>query len=101
MQVEWTHAAMVLGGVMLGIIIGFVCLTGLPINHEFSLADLVSDPEEAHVHGFGALLFDGIVGNASGCGIVSYNWSGILGMAKFFESDAFGDGVLAIDKEAC
>lgn len=83
-----------------GIIAQIQCTWG-PINMELALADAVFDPEESHVHGFGALLFDGVVGNAVGCGIVGGERSGTLFVAKFFKGDSFRDSLLAIEKESC
>ena len=39
-------------------------LAGFPMDSELALLDSVVDPEEAHVHCFGALDLDCVVGNA-------------------------------------
>jgi hypothetical protein len=52
---------------------------------ELALADVVMNPVEAHIDGFGVFLFDGVIGeDASGGAVVSYNGCGRLGMAEFF-----------------
>ena len=55
---------------------------------------------EAHVHGFGALLFDSVVEDAFAGGVVSSNWSGWLFVAKFDEGLADGATCLGVVEAA-
>ena len=91
---------MVFCRVMLGKVISPIAAAAFPIDNKLSLADAVTDPIKAHVHGFGLLLFYTIVGNAGGSGVVGYHWCWWLWVAKFLESDAFGDGFLAVMEQA-
>jgi len=52
-------------------VIGPIADTRLPKNVELALSHLVEYPIKAHVNGFGALLFNGVIGNAAGCAVVS------------------------------
>ena len=56
-----------------------------PMDEEMALADAVSDPIEAHVHGFGSSLFDGVVADAGGAGVVGLDGSGWLWVMHVFE----------------
>jgi len=64
-----------------------------------ALLDTIADPEEAHVHSFGPLLFDGVVGDAGSGGVVGGDGGWSLRVSKLFEGDSFRDGVLSIDEE--
>jgi hypothetical protein len=59
--------------------------SGFPINDELVLRDVVAYPVEAHVHVVGLALFEGIVCNARGSGVVGFDWHGWLGVSKFFK----------------
>ena len=47
--------------VMFCVIVGHIGYAWLPVDEELAAAGAVADPVEAHVYGFGALLFDGII----------------------------------------
>lgn len=81
---------------MFGKIIGFVQGAGFPINMELALADAVANPVEAHINGFGAFLFDSVVGNASCSTVVCYNGCGRLRMTEFLQADSKGARIFAI-----
>ena len=53
--------------VMFCVIVGKVGYAWLPVDKELAAAGAVADPVEAHVDGFGALLFDGVICK-SNCG---------------------------------
>jgi hypothetical protein len=55
---------------MLGEVVGLIGFTWLPVDDELALVNSVADPIETHVHGFGAALFDRIVGDAFGAFVV-------------------------------
>ena len=81
---------------MLCEVVGSICDAAAPVNDELALRNAVTNPVEAHIHRFGSLLLDGVVGNAGGSAIVGDDGGGRLGMAKFFERDALGYGFLAV-----
>ena len=47
--------------VMFCVIVGQIGYAWLPVDEELAAAGVVPDPVEAHVNGFGALLFDGVI----------------------------------------
>ena len=57
MEVEGPHGSVVGGGMVFGEVICEVAFTFAPINLELILSHSVSYPIEAHVNGFGPLLF--------------------------------------------
>ena len=61
---------MMAGRVMYGEIISKVDGTFAPVNVKLTLADTIANPVKSHVDGFGAALFDGVVGDAAGGAIV-------------------------------
>ena len=79
-----------------GNIIGKVGFSGFPMDIELALSYTVPDPVETHVDGAGAVLLDGVVGDAASGGIVSLDWCGRLGVAHVgkstTEDDTFFDG---------
>ena len=81
---------------MLGEVVGKVFAAFAPVDDELSLADAVLDPEVAHVHCFGALVLDCIVGNAYGAAVVDLEWRWWLRMAKSNEDLSEDDCVFGI-----
>ena len=69
-----------------------------PIQEEFILAFLILDPIEAHVNIFGAFLFNGVIGETFGSGVVVANRSWWVGMPQFSQGCTDGDGPFPIDK---
>jgi hypothetical protein len=51
-----------------------------------------------HIHGFGAVLFDHVIGESCGSGIFGLHWFWWLRMAYFVEGDAERDGFLPIEE---
>jgi hypothetical protein len=70
--------------VMLAKVIAQICFSWCPIDAELALFGAVFYPIEMHVHCSGALLFDCVIDNAAGCGIINLYWCGVLFVAKFF-----------------
>ncbi len=66
----WPHSAVVGSRVMLGVIIGKIVCSGPPVDQELPLAGPVLDPVESHVDGLGSFLFDGVVGESLGSGVI-------------------------------
>ena len=56
---------------------------------------------ERHVDGFGALLFDTVIGNASCGAVAGLDWRRWLWMPEFFETSAQGEGFFATVEEGC
>ena len=77
-QVDWAHCAVVLGRVVLGVVVSEIIRSGLPENLELVLADAISHPVEAHIHGFGSFLFDCVIDDAVGTRVVGLNGCGRL-----------------------
>ena len=57
----------------------------LPMNCKLPLLGSITEPVEAHVYGFGSLLFDGVIDDAFSTGIVSLDGCGGLLVAKEFK----------------
>ena len=67
---------------MFGEVISIV-VAALPVDDELALTDAVADPVVAHVDGYGAALFDCVIGDAGCCAVVDFDMRGELGMAHF------------------
>ncbi len=68
---------------VLGEVIGIVVETTAPVDDELAVGDAVFNPVETHVDGFGAALFDGIVGNSGGASIIGLDGGGRLRVTHF------------------
>jgi hypothetical protein len=68
-------------GVMFGVVIGQIFTARAPVDAEVVLSDSAFDPVKAHVHGLGSFLFDSVVGETCGGGIVCLKWSRRLWVA--------------------
>jgi hypothetical protein len=86
--------------VVFGEVIGKVGFAGLPMDAEVALADMVADPIETHVDCFRSALFDGIIDDAMGTGVIDLDGCWRLRPIHFFEGDAKRTGVLGVVK-AC
>ena len=51
---------------MFCVVVFEVFRAGSPADEELFLSDAILDPIKTHVHGFGAFLFDRVVGEAGG-----------------------------------
>ena len=84
---------------MLGVVIRQVALPSFPVDCELSLTGAILDPVESHIHCFGSLHFDVVVGESFGCGVVGDNGGRLsLWMSHFFEDCPNVCGFLAVDK---
>ena len=90
------HEAVVRWTVMLGEVVGQVVASSSPVDDELALADMIFDPVESHVDGFGAALFDRVVLAMAGV-VISYG-GGLVRMPHVFESGAEHDAVFAVEK---
>ena len=67
-----------------------------PMDKEMALADAIPHPIKAHIHGFGPSLFDGIIADAGGAGVVGLDGSGWLWVLHVFEDGSEHGGFLRI-----
>ena len=82
---------MVRQGVMLRVVVGEVQSPGAPIDKELTKFRTILEPVMVHVDGFGAFLFDRVVGESCAGGVVGLDGRGRLRMTKFFEGGADWD----------
>ena len=61
---------------MFGEVICPIQMALVPKNVKLPLPHMVANPIEMHVNGFGAFLFDGIIGDARGCAVVGLDGVG-------------------------
>ncbi len=54
------------------------------MDEELAFVDAVANPIEAHVDGFGAALFDSVVGDTSSACVVGSHWGGWLWRAQYY-----------------
>ena len=73
---------------MFGEIIDEIVGAAAPVDQELALVYAVLDLVKAHVDSLGAALFDSVIGDAGGTGIVRLNGSCWLWMSHFCESSA-------------
>ena len=81
---------MVQGGIMIYTVVGQVLVSWCPVVAKVFLGVAASEPPEAHVHGFENLVHHGLVGDASGVGVVTLDGRGGLRPAHFHESVSEG-----------
>ena len=84
---------------VLGEVVGQIVGAAAPVDEELAFGDAVFDPVEAHVDGFGAALFDSVIGNAGGAGVIGLDGSGWLGMPHFVECGAEPDPIFCVVEE--
>ena len=62
-----------------------------PFHNGVFVFDLIKDPEVTHFHLFGALLFDGLVGNANSGSVVNVdrNWGHLWSRASRIATNSF------------
>ena len=75
---------------MLGTVVIQVLDSWCPVEAEVFLGVAASDPPEAHIHGLEHFVHHGLVGDASGGGVVALNGRGGLRPAHFDESVSQG-----------
>ena len=91
---------MVQGGMMLCTVVGEILVSWCPVVAEVFLGVAASEPPEAHVHGLDHFFHHGLVGDASGGGVVALNGRGGLRPYHFHESVYEGYHGFGADKEA-
>ena len=85
---------------VLGEVVGLVQTAFLPVDVELTLADAVADPVKPHVDGFGALLFDRVIGDAGGGAVVGLDGRRWLWVTEFFEGGADGARFFAVVEQS-
>ena len=65
-KISGTHETVMGRRMVFGEVIGQIVFSTGPVDEEFAFADTIFDPVKTHVDGFGAPLFDGVVGDAGG-----------------------------------
>jgi hypothetical protein len=83
-------------GMVIGKVVGEIVFTGTPMNYKLALLDSVADPVKSHVNGFGATLFDCLIGDASGACIVGLDGCGSLRMSHFLKCNTERDTVASV-----
>jgi hypothetical protein len=73
---------------VLGKIVGTICLAFAPVDLTLSLANAIAYPIEPHVDCFGPFLFHGVGHNTTCSVIVRRHGSGRLWMAELLKSNA-------------
>eukprot|EP00980_Cylindrotheca_fusiformis_P017524 scaffold5497_cov135-Cylindrotheca_fusiformis.AAC.3 len=81
-------------------VIGKVGAAGFPEDVELSLGDAVADPVVSHVDVASLVLFDGVVGDTRGGGVVSLDGRGGLRMVHVEKCLAEDQGLFQIDKQS-
>ena len=71
---------------ILCVLISHVLSARVPVESKISLDHVAAKPVKYHVHGFGALGDNGVVGDSHGGGIVSLDGRLPLGPFDFYES---------------
>ena len=84
--------------VMLGVVITLVFCARAPENAELFLSSAALEPVIAHVHGFGAFVFSGLVGAAHSSSGVGLDWGRRLNVSEFHESYTGRSGLFGIVK---
>ena len=113
MQKFCPHKVVMGGRVVFGVVITKIGLPRVPVDKELALVGLGFDPIEVHVDGFGSFLFDGVIHEALGSGVVNLQGVGVvdlqgvqgscqpagvggLWMSHFLQGGPNGNGFLAI-----
>ena len=74
---------LVMGGPeVLGEVVANVFTSGLPVDKELTLFDMVSNPVEYHVYCLGTRLLDCVIRNSGSTLVVCLHGSGRTGMTK-------------------
>ena len=85
-QVGGTHFDVMCWRVVLALVVGKIGGSRLPVHFELALFGSVLDPIEAHIDGFGSLLFDCVISDVRGSAVVGLDRGWWLIVAQFFET---------------
>ena len=96
MKASGADSPVVASGKVFGAVVPKVVPPGFPVRNELALPDPVPNPVESHVNCFGSLLFDCVVADALSAGVVRFDGSGWLGVAKKLKCVAEHAGILSI-----
>ena len=70
-------------GMVFCVVVASVLRAWSPKNAELFLCSTILEPVVAHVHGFGAFVFGGFVGDANSGGVVGLDGCGWLWVSQF------------------
>ena len=84
---------------MFGEVVGLVVCTFAPVDNELALTNSVTHPIKSHVYCFGTALFDSVVDNSGGAGIVSLDVGCWLRMSHVGECGAKPDSIFSIEEK--
>ena len=95
------HVFVISRRMMLGVVVGAVVGTGLPVEVELFGADAVDEPMVAHVERFGAFHTDLGAEDTESGGVVCLEGSagGRLGVPHFGEGGDYGNRLLGVEEE--
>ena len=72
------------GGVMFCEVVGKIVGGQFPQKFELFLCFAIAEPPVTHIHGFGSALFNSVVDETKGSGVVENYCGGCLGKSHFF-----------------
>ena len=84
--------------ILFGVVICEIIRAFSPVDEEVTLAHAVSYPIKTHVHGFGAALLHGVVGDASGACVVGLDGCCCLRVAHVAECGAEHRGLFSVEE---
>ena len=82
MQIFMAHSFVMFGCMVLCKVIGAVDCGLAPVDVILALAHAIANPIKSHVDCFGPFLFDGVIGETGGRGVVGFDGSGWLWVPK-------------------
>jgi hypothetical protein len=91
---------MVCRRIVFGEVVSQIVRTTAPMDNEVALGNLILNPIEAHVNGFGATLLYSSVCDACSTGVISLDWAWWLGMAHVLERCAKPSSFFSIVKQS-
>jgi hypothetical protein len=99
-KIVGAHELMICGGVVLSVITALVIRAWAPVDKKLSLIAAVANPIKTHFHCAGSALFEGVISDSGGCGVVGFDWCWRLWMTKVFKCGAKDSGFLSVDEES-
>ena len=90
---------MIFCGMVLGEIAGEIGVSYFPEDDNLALVDMILNPVESHVDGFGEELLDIIVGNTGSGGVVGGEGGGELWVSHFVYVIAEAGAILGFEEE--
>ncbi len=85
--------------VVFTLVISKILFTRVPFDIVCILGNLITHPKMSHFHQARSLLFDSVVRNAYGGGVVAMGGCFWLRMAQFFKGQTNNDALFAVQEE--